>query len=549
MAGKASLRDLFFFSRIVLRRLRNPRSLWRKGGNSQTTQFKFQKYISLSCKPQLSSQTLIFDVEGLLLRSPSLFPYFMLVAFEGGGLLRSLILFLLYPFVCMVSQEMGLKIMVFVCFFGIKAESFRVGRAVLPKYLLNDVGLEGFEALMKFQRNVGVSALPRVMIEGFLRDYLGIEFAVGRELVVFRGYFLGLMEDKEKTSLVLEKMLGEDKPSSHVVGIAGSNKHLHHLLFSQCKEIYWVNEAEKRSWSHLPKENYPKPLIFHDGRLAFRPTPQATLAAFMWFPMGLLLAIIRTVAGLLLPYNISGPILALTGMRRRQTKPKSSPTTVSVIPTRKAKGTLYVCNHRTLLDPVYLSAALNKPLTAVTYSLSRVSELLSPIKTVRLTRDRERDAETMKKMLGRGDLVVCPEGTTCREPYLLRFSPLFAEMSDEIVPVAMDVEVSMFYGTTAAGLKCLDPLFFLMNPFPTYKVRLLDKVSGSSTCCDGGPSRFDVANHVQRRIGQALGFQCTKLTRKDKYLILAGNEGMVAAVGNINKPIHQRSDLVCSHES
>jgi glycerol-3-phosphate acyltransferase len=39
--------------------------------------------------------------------------------------------------------------------------------------------------------------------------------------------------------------------------------------------------------------------------------------------------------------------------------------------------------------------------------------------------------------------------------------------------------------------------------------------------------RFKVANHVQVEIGNALGFECTKLTRKDKYMILAGNEGVV----------------------
>jgi len=53
----------------------------------------------------------------------------MLVAFEAGGLLRAIVLVLLYPFVCVVGSEMGLKIMVMTCFFEMKASSFRVGCA------------------------------------------------------------------------------------------------------------------------------------------------------------------------------------------------------------------------------------------------------------------------------------------------------------------------------------------------------------------------------------------------------------------------------------
>lgn len=285
-----------------------------------------------------------------------------------------------------------------------------------------------------------------------------------------------------------------------------------------------MTESEKRKWQNLPRTKYPNPLIFHDGRLAFMPTPISTLTMFMWLPLGFLLFIIRVSVTVLLPYKVLIPILSLSGIRARVSK--SNPIKITDQDT-KPRSTLYVCNHRTLLDPIYLSVILMKPLTAVTYSLSRFNEMISPIKTVRLTRDREIDKTTMEKMLCQGDLVVCPEGTTCREPYLLRFSPLFAEVTDEIVPVGLDMKVSMFYGSTASGFKCLDSAFQLMNPNPVYNIKILEKLGSSNTSGSGGKSRFEVANYVQAEIGGALGFECTNLTRKDKYMILAGNEGII----------------------
>ncbi|KAJ0087392.1 hypothetical protein Patl1_08461 [Pistacia atlantica] len=291
------------------------------------------------------------------------------------------------------------------------------------------------------------------------------------------------------------------------------------------QEIYWVTEAEKRKWEILPRDKYPKPLIFHDGRLAFRPTPLASLFMFMWLPLGIFVSIIRFTCGTLLPLSIVNLVNSSTGFK--STLSISNPSSInSTNYDNKPTGLLYVCNHRTLLDPIYVSIFIMKPVTAVTYSTSRFTEIMSPIKTVGLTRDREKDKELMEQELSRGDLAVCPEGTTCREPYLLRFSPLFAEMTDEIVPVAIDMRVSMFYGSTASGFKWLDSIFNLLNPFAMYSATILEKLPSSQTCNSGGKSRIEVANYVQNKIGKALGFECTSLTRKDKYMILAGNEGI-----------------------
>lgn len=286
------------------------------------------------------------------------------------------------------------------------------------------------------------------------------------------------------------------------------------------QEVYWVSNGEKRTWQALPRDKYPKPVIFHDGRLALRPTFLSSLALFMWLPLGLFISMLKFTIGISLPFKVSGPILSFLGACT--TLSKSS---VSENEESEKKGTLYVCNHRTLLDPLYISHVLDKPLSAVTYSLSRFNELVSPIRTIRLTRDREKDRETMGKMLSSGSLVVCPEGTTCREPYLLRFSPLFAELTDDIVPVAVEVKVGMFYGTTASGNKALDPFFLFLNPKSNYCVTILERLRACDTCQAGGKHRIEVANNVQSEIGKALGFGCTGFTRKDKYMTLVGHDG------------------------
>ncbi|KAM7276347.1 hypothetical protein ACFE04_018213 [Oxalis oulophora] len=351
--------------------------------------------------------------------------------------------------------------MVMIAFFGIKEENFRVGKSVLPKFFLEDVALEMFEILKKGGKRIAISGFPKVMIESFLKDYLEIDDVVGRELKVWCGYFVGVLEEKKKDHV--EENHGEGRIGFEAIGITSLQNSVDcHQLFSHCKEIYLVRNKERKSWQQLPRHKYPKPLIFHDGRLAFKPTPLATLIMFMWTPLGLVLSITRAVVSLTLPYHISIPFLSFSGLHLTVTHPKCSPV-------KNKGGILYACNHRTLLDPLSISFVLKK-----------------------------------------NNMVA---------------------VSDVIVPVAINTDVSMFYGTTASGLKCFDPIFFLMNPRPTYTVQILECVSGSSTCgVEKSTTRFDVANYVQKKLGEALDFECTKLTRKDKYLILAGNEGIVRSL-------------------
>ncbi|XP_002974742.2 glycerol-3-phosphate 2-O-acyltransferase 6 [Selaginella moellendorffii] len=499
--------------------------LWEFLKNVRQTPVPFEPVESCDFLDR-SDDLVVSDLEGTLLRSASYFPYFLLVAFEAGSVLRAAILLFAYPAIWLLaSQATAIQIMTFISFIGIKVSVIeRVAVAVLPKFYLEDMHLHAFRVFTACGTKYVITASPRVMVEHFLKHYLGVDVVLGTEVHVARGGFCtgflqspGVLEGGNK-AFAVRKYLRDRLPD-----LALGCKSTDFPYMALCKEAFVVLNSSNAPT--VPRDEYPKPLIFHDGRIACRPTPAKALTLLLWSPVGIPLAFLRGSVPLLInDTRIVVLVCALLGVRIRVngTPPTSSST-------NKGGGTLFVCSHRTLLDPVFLSGGVQRRVSAVTYSISRVSEVLAPIKTVRLTRCRSQDARRMHNILldECKDLVVCPEGTTCREPYLLRFSSLFAELSDAIVPVAMDARVQLFYGTTARGWKALDPLYFLMNPRPEYEMWFLDQLPWEMTCAAGN-SAHDVANLIQRRIADKLGFQCTNLTRKDKYLMLAGNEGGVA---------------------
>ncbi|RID80772.1 hypothetical protein BRARA_A03408 [Brassica rapa] len=474
-----------------------------------------------------TSDSVVSEFEGTILLNEDPFSYFMLVAFEASGLIRFAALLFLWPVITLLDvfsyKNAALKLMTFVATVGLREPEIQsVARAVLPKFYMDDASIDTWKVFSSCKKKVVVSRMPRVMVEMFAKEHLKADEVIGSELIVNRfGFVTGLTRESDIDQSVLSRVADLFVDRKPQIGLARPGKTISTTFLSLCEERIHAPVPENYNHRNQHLELRPLPVIFHDGRLVKRPTPPTALLILIWIPLGIILAAIRIFLGSVLPFWTTPYVSKILGGQVIvKGKPPQRPATGN-------SGVLFVCTHRTLMDPVVLSYVLERSIPAVTYSISRLTEILSPIPTVRLTRVRDVDAAKIKQQLSKGDLVVCPEGTTCREPFLLRFSGLFAELTDRIVPVAMNYRVGFFHATTARGWKGLDPIFFFMNPRPVYEVTFLNQLPVEATC-SSGKRPHDVANYVQRILAATLGFECTNFTRRDKYRVLAGNDGTVS---------------------
>lgn len=167
----------------------------------------------------------VAELEGTLLKDPDVFSYFMLIAFEASGLIRFGLLLALWPVIRILEAvgrgDDGLKVMVFVATAGVRlSEIEAVGRAVLPKFLLEDVDMEAWRTFRAGQKRVVVTKMPRVMVERFVKEHLGADEVVGSELCMIDGYGFatGFIRDDSMNFEVFggdqEPCLGLGRPDS-----------------------------------------------------------------------------------------------------------------------------------------------------------------------------------------------------------------------------------------------------------------------------------------------------------------------------------------------
>ncbi|KAL6620331.1 hypothetical protein ACP70R_035470 [Stipagrostis hirtigluma subsp. patula] len=451
-----------------------------------------------------SRQAVAADLDGTLLLSRSAFPYYLLVALEAGGALRAVALLLSVPFVYLTyvafSEPLAVRALLYVAVAGLRAADIEaVARSVLPRFYAGDVHPEGWRVFRSFGRRCVVTASPRAMVEPFAREFLGADVVIGTELEVG--------DDGRATGFVAKPgvLVGEHKRRAVVREFGGAppdvgmgDRQSDFDFMSICTEAYIVTRKKYRA---VPRDQLQSRVVLHDGRLVRRPTATNTLLTFLWVPVGFALALLRVHLIRLLPERVVLYAYKLLGVKLVV---RGHPPPPAAAKKSRRPGVLFVCNHRTALDPVMVAAALGRKVTCVTGSFAGV-----------LGRDTDAARARVRRLLEEGDVVVFPEGAPGRGPSLPRFGALFAELTDRIVPVAIDAKESMFRGSTARGLKRMDPYFFFMNPRPTYEVTFLDKLPGELTCGGGGRSAVEVADYVQKVLAVQLGFECTSITRKE----------------------------------
>ena len=92
-----------------------------------------------------------------------------------------------------------------------------VARAVLPKFYATDIHPETWHVFSAFGRRCVITVNPRIMVEPFLKEYLGVDTVIGTEICTWRDRATGLVSRsgvlvEQNKADALRKSFGEKMP-------------------------------------------------------------------------------------------------------------------------------------------------------------------------------------------------------------------------------------------------------------------------------------------------------------------------------------------------
>lgn len=141
----------------------------------------------------------VLDFDGIFFCSWSLFFYFMLVVFEVGGVVWVFVFFLCFLlcwflYYC-VLEFIGICFLIFVIFVGLKIGGIEViVCGMLLKFYVEDVYLDIWWIFFLFGEWYIFMVMLWIMVEIFVKMYLGVDGVLGMELYfIFGGIVIGLL--------------------------------------------------------------------------------------------------------------------------------------------------------------------------------------------------------------------------------------------------------------------------------------------------------------------------------------------------------------------